>query len=290
MHLPLLLIALLAPFALIAQNESLDHLKQARDAYAAGDLDLAHAHADSALAMDPKVPGGLKLRGDIRQKQGNNHGALIDYTKAEKLEPDNARLFVSRAALHVTEGRLKEAVKDCDKAIKLAPNDPDPFYNRACANYLGQNLEGALRDLERSLQLRPTNADALFLRGVVKGEMYREEEGLADIEASLKLNPDQDGGDMSAGVLLFEMKRYEEAIARFDKVIARDSLDVAEAWYYKADSYYNLGNKDDACLAFRRSAERGDKDAQFIVRNYCNTDASKIPKKPSKKRKLVIEF
>ncbi len=286
----LLTIALMMPLFAWGQNEGLYHLAEARKAYTANELDLALAHADSAVSLDNKLPGALKLRGDIKQRQANYHGALVDYTKAERVDDTDARLYVSRSAIYITEGRLKEATRDASKAIKLAPEDPDGYYNRACAHYLGQNNEGALRDLERAVALNDRNGEALFLRGVVKGELYKEEDGLADIDAALALDPNIAGAAMSAAVLLFELERYEEAITRFTALIKADSPDALEAHYYRADCYYNLGNKVRACADWTIVAETGDKDAQFIVGNYCMTDEEKIPKKPVRSRKTVIEF
>ncbi|MEO8588788.1 MAG: tetratricopeptide repeat protein [Flavobacteriales bacterium] len=289
---PILLATLLLPFALHAQRTAQDHLAMAQTAYAdTSKLDNALAYADSAIALDANIAGGYKLRGDIKQKQRDMHGALLDYTRAAKLEPNNARLYVSRSAVHISEGRLKEAVRDADIAIDLDPKDADAWYNRACANYMGRNNEGSLRDLEHATKLRPDFADALFLRGVVKGEQYKEAGGLVDIEEALRLNPNLPGARMSAAVLLFESERYEEAIVRFTEVIAQDDNDLVVAHYYRADCYYHLENKEMACIDWERSAELGDKDAQFIVRNYCHTDAETIPKKPAKKRReTVIEF
>jgi tetratricopeptide (TPR) repeat protein len=280
----------LLPAALNAQTTAQEHLASARSAYAIDSLGTALAHADSALVLDAAIAGGYKLRGDIKQKQRNLHGALIDYTKAERLDPEDARLYVSRSAVYITEGRLKEAVKDANMAIKLSPNDADAWYNRACANYLGRNNDGALKDLERAVDLNPELSNGLFLRGVVKGELYKEEDGLADIEAALRLDPTIAGGRMSAAVLLFETERYAEAIERFTEVIDANGEEVKEAHYYRADCYYHLNDKDRACADWRSSGELGDKDAQFIVRNYCNTDLDKIPRKPQKNRKTVIEF
>lgn len=287
---------LFCPALLFAQpsggtNDALAHLEKSRAAYAAEDYDLALAHADSALTLDGNIPGGLKHRGDIKQRQNNLHGALMDYTKAERLDKNDPRLYVSRSAVYVTEGRLKEAFRDTDKALKLDPTDADALYNRACASYLGQQNDAALRDLERSLKVRPDNADALFLRGVVKGELFKEDAGLADIQAAMAINPKLVGARMSAAVLLFEMERYAEAIDAFTMVIDEDELDLMEAHYYRADCHYNMDNKDAACDDWRKSATLGDKDASFIVRNYCMTEEAKIPKKPVKKpRKTVIEF
>lgn len=281
----------LLPMALWAQPDAGDHLKNAQDAYNANELGRALAFADSAIALDPEIPGGYKLRGDIKQRQQDMHGALMDYVKAEKVEPDNARLYVSRSAVHITENRVKEAMRDIDKAIDLDRTDPDAWYNRACANYIGRNNEGALRDLERSLELRPNNADALFLRGVVKGELFKEDEGAQDIEAALNLKPDMADGLMSLGVLQYEMKEYDKAIGTFTQVIDAKDETLKEALYYRADCYYALKNKEKACESWRQAAELGEADSKFIVRNYCNTTEEKIPKKPVRgRRKSVIEF
>lgn len=286
----LLLTVLLAPCTLLAQRTAEDHLEAARSAYAADTLSLALAHADSAIQLDASIQGGLKLRGDIKQRQRNFHGAMMDYTRAEKVDPDDPRLFVSRSAVHITEGNLKEAVQDCDRALKLDPNDADAWYNRACADYMGRNNDGAMRSLQKAVELRGDHADALFLRGVVRGEQYKEAAGIQDLQAALRLNPRIAGGWLSLGALQFENAEYQAAIESFSRAIEADDPDKAAAYYYRADCYYHLKDKDNACVNWRQSAKLGDKDAQFIVKNYCLTDAETIPKKPSKRHNTVIEF
>jgi len=286
----LLSFALLLPFASIAQRSADDHIAAARAAYAIDSMDIALAHADSALKADAALDGALKFRGDIKQRQRNFHGALMDYAKAEKQDPSDARLYVSRSAVHITQGNLKEAVRDCDRAIDLDPKDADAWYNRACADYMGRNNDGAMKSLERAVKLKGDHSEALFLRGVVRGEQFKEEAGIADLEAALRLNPNIPGGWMSLGVLQFENKQYDAAIATFTRVIDTDDPEKRTAYFYRADCHYAKRDKDAACPDFRKCAEMGDKDAQFVVRNYCMTDAETIPKKPRKQRKSVIEF
>ncbi|MBK9147871.1 MAG: tetratricopeptide repeat protein [Flavobacteriales bacterium] len=275
---------------LLAQRTAEEHLTAARAAYAIDSLDIALAHADSALKQDAELAGGLKFRGDIKQRMRNFHGALMDYAKAEKQDPDDARLFVSRSAVHITQGNLKEAVRDCDRAIDLDPKDADAWYNRACADYMGRNNDGAMKSLERAVKLKAEHAEALFLRGVVRGEQFKEEAGIADLDEAMRLNPDIPGGWMSLGVLQFENEQYDKAIATFTRVIDSDDPEKRTAYFYRADCHYAKRDKNAACPDFRRCAEMGDKDAQFVVRNYCMTDAEEIPKKPRKQRKSVIEF
>jgi tetratricopeptide (TPR) repeat protein len=291
MHCPLFLLLLALPCVLSAQTEhAVLHLERARAAYAAARYEQALLHADSALSLNEAVPGGYKLRGDIKQRSADLHGALLDYVRAEKQNDQDPRLFVSRSAIHVTAGRVKEAVRDADRALALDKNDGDAWYNRACANYLGQDLNAALRDLDRSLELNPNNAAALMLRGVVNGALFRDREGLADLRAAAALDPRLSGVRMSLGVQLFEAGQYAEAITVFSEVIDAGKEALVEALYYRADCHYNLGDKEKACADWRMAGEGGDKDAQFIVRNYCNTDEEKIPRKPVKQRKSVMEF
>ena len=291
MNRTLLFLLILSPWMAVAQPlDGTAAMSRARAAYQETRYSDALTHVDSALAVNEAVPGGYKLRGDIKQRLMDMHGALLDYVRAEKVDDSDARLFVSRSAIHVTEGRVKEAVRDADRAIALDPKDADAWYNRACANYIGQNMDGALRDLDRSLDLRPNDANALLLRGVVHGALYHDREGLADLEAALALDARIAGGLMSLAVQLFEAKRYEEAILKFTEVIEGSTTELMEAHYYRADCHYAQEDKDAACKDWRAAGELGDKDAQFIVRNYCNTDADKIPRKPQKQRKSVIEF
>jgi tetratricopeptide (TPR) repeat protein len=280
---------MILPCLLVAQMDAEACLHRAKQAYETGAYEPALAHADSALSMQKDLAAAYKLRGDIKQRQANLHGALGDYAKAEKHDPNDPRLYISRSALYITEGRFKEAMGDLDKAIRLDPNDPDAWYNRACVLYMEEDNEGAMRDLHRTLQLRKEDHNALLLRGVIKGELSRDSDGIKDVEEALRLKPDIAGGTMSHAVLLHGAGRYQEAIEKFSVVI-EEGNELGEAYYFRADSHYNLGDKETACQDFRASAENGDKEAVMIVRTYCNTDAAKIPKRPTRDRKTAIEF
>ncbi len=286
--LPLLPFVL--PIALLAQGGAEAELALARDFLAQDRSDSALVHADRAIGIDPQLAKAWKTRGDAHQRRKEMPEALADYNKAEDLDPNDPRLYVSRSALRISEGNLKGALRDCEKALALDPKDADAWYNSACAKYMGQDTDGALKDADRAVKLRKDHADALFLRGVAKGELFQEEDGLGDMEEALRLKPAIPGALMSSAVLLYETKRYAEAIERFSQVIEQDLEGKAEAYYYRGDCQYQLENKDLACADWKVSAKLGDKDAGFIVKNYCNTNATKIPKKPSKKHKTTIEF
>lgn len=289
----ILSILLLSLFAIpaLAQSDAEIHLKAATAAYDAGKLDSALAETDRAIAFDPAFAKAFKLRGDIHQRKREHVAALDDYKASEKLDDTDPRLFVSRSALRITDGNYKAGLRDADKAIELDPKDADAWYNRAWALFQGNDEDAALKSVRKALDFQPQFPEALYLSGVIKGARYDEKEGVEEIAEALAMKPSIPGGLMSMAVLLYEAKRYEEAIPKLTEVIANDTTELAAAYYYRADSYYNLGDKDHACEDWLKSMRLGDKDAAFIKRNYCDTDAKKIPKKPKRTpRRTTIEF
>lgn len=289
---------ILAPFVLVlmvapafAQGDAQACMVAASAEYEAGHLDSAMANVDRAIALDPTLAGAFKLRGDIHQLRREFDPAMEDYRSSEKLDNTNPRLYVSRSALHITEGNAKGGLRDADKALALDANDADAWYNRGWALFQGGDNEAALKSVRKALDLEPEFPEALYLSGVIKGARYDEKAGVEEITAALNMKPSIPGGLMSLAVLLYEDKRYEDAIPKFTEVIASDTTELAAAFYYRADSYYNLGDKEKACADWKRSMRLGDRDAAFIKKNYCDTDATKIPRKPKRKqRKTTIQF
>lgn len=262
-------------------------LDKALLAYQAGHLDSSMVLVDRAIGLDPALAAAYKLRGDIHQREQDFAAAMADYGASAKLNDQDPRLFVSRSALQISMGNAKAGLRDADKALALDPKDADAWYNRAWALYLGNDLDASLKSVRKALDLQPQFAEALYLSGVVKGARYDEKEGAQEIGQALELMPSIPGGLMSLAVVLYEGKRYDEAIAKFTQVIASDTTELAAAYYYRADCHYNLGDKESACADWRRSMALGDKDAAFIKRNYCDTEAKKIPRKPQRKRRTT---
>lgn len=287
--LSLLLVSL--SFSLFAQTDAQHKLDAANAAYTAGHLDSAMILVDQVITLAPEQAKAYKLRGDIHQQQKDFVAAMADYKTSEKLDPKDPRLFISRCALLITQGNFKGGLQEADKALDLDPNDADAWYDRSCALYLEGDGDAALKSANKAMQLRPNYAEAIYLTGVIEGEQNDEEAGLAHIAQALKLQPKIQGGLMSEGVLLYESRQYKEAIVKFTQVINTDTTELAAAHYYRGDSYYNLDDKTNACVDFTVSARMGDRDAIYIKKAYCDTDATKIPKKPKRQpRKTSIQF
>ncbi len=285
----ILSIVFLLPFVLA--NAQLDEaLIPAKTLYEHGQHEEAIEAFSNYIASNSENYLAYKLRGDCKQRIAKYESAILDYDTALSISKEDHRLFVSRGAARMSLGKLKSAIKDFDRAISMDESDADAWFNKGGALYLSFDNRNAFKALNKALELNPDHADALFIRGVVKGELYDEAGGIDDIKRALALKTDLDGAQMSLAILLYELEEWDNAIEAYGNVIDAEDKYLTDALYYRGDCNYNKGNKEAACIDWRSSAKLGDDDAIYIVANYCDTDAKKVPKKRKKVRQTTITF
>ncbi len=62
---------------------------------------------------------------------GKKKEAIVEFTKAIEIDPENVRAYLNRAMCYNETGQPKRAVADFSKAIELAPADAYPYDQRA---------------------------------------------------------------------------------------------------------------------------------------------------------------
>jgi len=98
--------------------------------------------------------------------------------------------LIDRGIAKGRKGDLKGALADFDKAIKMEPNDSVAYYNRAYAKRLSKDFKGAVADYNRTIELDSVNADAFYNRGNVKAMNLKDLDGaIADYNRTIELNP-----------------------------------------------------------------------------------------------------
>ena len=88
-------------------------------------LQRAEREADLAIRYEkrPFHPGLLNHRAWIRWTRGDFSGALQDWTRALRVDPDNAPLHAHAAEAHLKLGHDAAAVKHYEKAVQLDPEN-----------------------------------------------------------------------------------------------------------------------------------------------------------------------
>jgi len=99
------------------------HYNLASAARAKGDLKLAFDELTKAIASpdNDHLSQSYNNRGTIRHEQGDNLGALVDYSKAIKIDPLNVLAYANRGYALILLGRDNESQTDFDQVLKLRP-------------------------------------------------------------------------------------------------------------------------------------------------------------------------
>ncbi len=98
--------------------------------------------------------------------------AILDYTKALKLNPNLTDAYYNRAKIilekkNPTPKELNNAILDLDNALKLDENFIDALFAAAAAQKKVKNYKKALVYLERLLKIQPESVHARALKKLI---------------------------------------------------------------------------------------------------------------------------
>jgi tetratricopeptide (TPR) repeat protein len=98
--------------------------------------------------------------------------------------------LVNRGIEKGKNGDLDGAIADFDRAIKADPQNDAPYYNRAQAKWLKKDTAGAIADYTRAIDLGSTNPAAYNNRGNARAEKNDQDGAIADYTRAIELKPD----------------------------------------------------------------------------------------------------
>ena len=145
------------------------------------------------------------FRGQSKRDSGDIQGAIDDFDRAIKINPDYALAFFHRGNAKSDLKDITGALADYDRAIELNPSLDRALYNRANLKYQRfQDYQGALADYNRVIQINPNDAVCYYNRGVLKFRELQDFIGaLADFDDAIKLNPNNANAYYNRGSLKY---------------------------------------------------------------------------------------
>lgn len=97
----------------------------------------------------------------------------------------------SQADLDSIESSLekdkKEAILDYTKAIEINPNDANAYFSRATIKFKFLDFTGGISDLNKVIEINPKSAQAYYYRGFYKNALNQREEGCSDLNKAGEL-------------------------------------------------------------------------------------------------------
>lgn len=129
----------------------------------------------------------LKVCLSVAQKMdeaGNDEGALEQWEKVAKLDPQNLQAARRLAVLYDRRCDWEKAEAEYRRLVKARPNDADLFSDWGYSYYLRNRWGDAETKLRRAIQLNPTHARAHGNLGLVLGQQQRYTEALGAFRAA----------------------------------------------------------------------------------------------------------
>ena len=222
-------------------------------------------------------------RGNDKYDAEDYKGALKDYTKAIKINPQYSDAFNDRGNVKLDLNLYKAAIKDYTKAIEFFPQYGDAYYNRALAKEYLKDFKGAIKDYTKAIEFFPKGedaGDAYHGRGYAK-EMLKDFEGaIKDYTKATKLIPEDGDLYMDIHFLKLSLEDFKGAVSARNKSLELYSKDKVEIEVANIIAPAMLKRTTSPMLkGFKRFARFDGKTYQKPITYYIHDQTGKIRSK-----------
>ncbi len=210
-----------------------------------GDSKAAIVDLEQCVSLDPDYYKAWRRLGKFYTEARNDNKALKAYTRALKLQENDADLIFSRAKVLARLGRNKDAYAQVLEAIRLVPDDPWMWFHRGkMEQRLG--LQGAERSFLRAMQLDPE------IRSLSLKRLASITGSLADFRALLKEHPNSVPIRLALSRALRNEEKQAEAQALLEEAVRR-APEKPQAWRELGDLLYDNQQYDAAVRALEKA-------------------------------------
>lgn len=157
--------------------------------YASAIKSIEAALAELPVGANPEglAEAHFRLGWLYQQSPAKFDQAIIHYTQAIKLKPDDAKAYIGRGIALYAQGKLDEAITDYNQAIKLNSDNSDAYNNRGLAFTAQDKLDEAIADYDIAIKLKPDNPNVLYNRGSTFYQLGQLARALSDYDTALSL-------------------------------------------------------------------------------------------------------
>jgi len=152
-----------------------------------GNVDLAFASLNKALAIDPNDAGAHQAMAKVYERQGRLEDAEAAFRKAVALDPDSLLFRDSYANFLYRQTRYHEAADQWQAVIRYAPDHYGALVNLGSAlSEIGEVAE-SITMYERAIQIRPSYMAYANL-GTAYGRAKRYPKAVEALQKALKID------------------------------------------------------------------------------------------------------
>lgn len=172
-----------------AENRSLAYRYRGDARITAGATADAIMDYSEAILLQPNNMLALAGRGRARLLTRDLDRAVEDYTAALRLAPSAAWLLIERGHVNLVRNDSKAAIADLTAALAIEPRNSRALNNRGLAHRRAGNLDAAYSDYSAAIEINPVYAVAYANRGYFEAGRGRKEQAISDLQTALLLDP-----------------------------------------------------------------------------------------------------
>lgn len=180
-------VAIMFISSLAFSQSAKDLTQKGRELYEKNEFMEALLNLNKALQVDANYSPAYYLRGNIKDKFEDRHGAMKDYNTAVEKNPKFADAFYARGNVKMKLQDYYGAIADYSSAISINENYIDAYFNRGRAKQFLLAYEDAINDCTKIIQINPLNVDAYYMRGILRINFGDLQNGCLDLSKAGEL-------------------------------------------------------------------------------------------------------
>ncbi|MBV9387331.1 MAG: tetratricopeptide repeat protein [Chroococcidiopsidaceae cyanobacterium CP_BM_ER_R8_30] len=242
--------------------------------------------AASTLNNTSSTSVGYDERANAYYKLGDYEGAIDNFTRALRLNPNDTKAYMNRGNAYYgvaqnsgdPDKEYRLALTDFNQALRLDPKNAEAYFKRGLILYeiaqysqdSDQDFRKAIDDFNQTLRLNPSNAEAYVKRGNARyklaqfnGSDQGYKDAIEDFNKALNLDPQNAEAYIKRGLVRSEIARYSGNNNKDNWVAVEDLQKAAQIFleqgdieHYQQALGYICGVLENNCDSYLRNPEK----------------------------------
>ncbi|MGK7942372.1 MAG: tetratricopeptide repeat protein [Crocosphaera sp.] len=179
------------------------------------------------VSNDSLYASVYKKRGDLLLKMKDNQGALEDYTKAIRLDPETAtaKFYQQRSTVYRRLNQPQKAIADASKVIELTPDKPNSYFSRGLIYHANKDYKKAMNDYNLALSKDNKFIPAINNIGVIEYEQDNPEKAVQQWQKAINIKEDFAEVKLALAVAFYSEGKQDKAFS-----LAKDAINTDKRW------------------------------------------------------------
>ncbi len=185
-----------------------------------------------------------KARGALRMWNQDFKGALSDFQRADRINPDLPDIHGNIGHCLLRLERWEESEKELKEAIRLNPRNDISLTNLGFLLSRKKKYGESLEYLSRAIGINPESAYSRTTRGSVRLRMKDYEGAIRDHTEAIRISPEYDRSYLNLAAVYYERKIWNHAADNFRKFLKRHrthDMEFFAALFNLGWCYHSLG-------------------------------------------------